>query len=412
MIKRLAAFDFDGTLMNSPEKEFGKIGWQKKTGREYPYEGWWGRPESLDLNVFDINPFPSVLHQLKKEQSTPNTFVIVLTSRMEKLRPQVQAVLDANDIHVDKLDMKYNWKNKGEKILDYINEFPELEEINVYDDMEKHIQAFEEIKNQIPEHITFNIYKADNGKLALTEGLKIKRIIQEELENFVDEITHDDIKVIKGWNGETGIEINGEYQNGRIIDKSELPDELYHVSPYKNEVLADGYLKSQKMGGGFGGGRIEGISVSADIENAKTYYFGIILAILLSKTKTKDDLIKTLDWWIEKQRMRIGGNLNKLKKFFFDEFNRRQKILKEPFMDSVEMARRNLHILGSKINPKLDDPLIIGGIEKFKSIDINNVVIFIVKKENISDDIPIITGTDKGEIRILGDVPVKDFFKP
>lgn len=181
MIKRLAAFDFDGTLMNSPEKEVGKIEWQDKTGQPYPHQGWWGRPESLDLDIFDIKPFPTVYNQLKKEQSTPNTFVIVLTSRQEKLRPQVQAVLDANNIHVDKLDMKYDWKDKGQKILNYIQQFPDLVEVNVYDDMEEHILAYEAIKAKLPKSITLNIYHSNQGNLALVES-KLIRIIKEEID--------------------------------------------------------------------------------------------------------------------------------------------------------------------------------------------------------------------------------------
>lgn len=183
MIKRLAAFDFDGTLMNSPEKEVGKIEWQEKTGQPYPHQGWWGRPESLDLDIFDIKPFPTVYNQLKKEQSTPNTFVIVLTSRQEKLRPQVQAVLDANNIHVDKLDMKYDWKDKGQKILNYIQQFPDLVEVNVYDDMEEHILAYEAIKAKLPENITLNIYHSNQGNLALVES-KLIDIINEEIQKL------------------------------------------------------------------------------------------------------------------------------------------------------------------------------------------------------------------------------------
>ena len=187
-MKRLAAFDFDGTLMNSPDKENGVQFWQDKMGRPIPFTGWWGRPESLDLDVFEIKPFPSVLNQLKKELVTPDTYVIVLTSRMEKLRPQVQAVLDANNIKVDKLDMKRAEGNKGVKILRYIKEFPDLQTINVYDDRDTDIQAYEDIRSQIPEGIEFNVYVADGGSLALTESSRSKNlvsIIKEEIQKLI-----------------------------------------------------------------------------------------------------------------------------------------------------------------------------------------------------------------------------------
>lgn len=184
MIKRLIAFDLDSTLMNTPSPEEGKIKWEEHYNKPYPYMGWWGRPESLDLNVFDIVPFQSVRHQLDKEIATENTFVIILTSRMEKLRPQVQAVLDKNDITVDKLDMKRAEGDKGKKILRYIQEFPELIEISVFDDRDTDIQSYENIRNQIPEGITFNIYLANSGNFSLVES-KIVDIINEEIKKLI-----------------------------------------------------------------------------------------------------------------------------------------------------------------------------------------------------------------------------------
>jgi len=186
MIKRLAAFDFDGTLIDSPEKELGKEFWSQMTGQPYPYQGWWGRAESLDLNIFSIKPFPTVLNQLKKELSTPDTHVIVLTSRMEKLRPQVQAVLDANHIQVHKLDMKRSEKTKGQKILDYVNQYPTLTEINVYEDRDTDIESYESIRVMIPDTIIFNIYFASKGvlKLLRPEG-KLTEIIKQEIQEFV-----------------------------------------------------------------------------------------------------------------------------------------------------------------------------------------------------------------------------------
>jgi hypothetical protein len=195
MIKRLIAFDFDGTLGDSPMPEDGKVIWKQKTGQDYPHKGWWGRPESLDLGVFDIKMFPSVLNQLKREVSTPDTYVIILTSRLERLRPQLKAVLDANGVHVNAVDMKHNELTKGEKILRYIDHLPDLEEVSVYEDREGDIASYQAVRDRIPEGITFNIYLADNGKFGLTEvenNDKLTHIIMEEIVNFADgsEIYH------------------------------------------------------------------------------------------------------------------------------------------------------------------------------------------------------------------------------
>jgi hypothetical protein len=184
MITRLCAFDFDATLMNTPEKETGQRFWSYKMGMPFKYQGWWGRPESLDMNVFDIKPFPKVLSILNKDVSTPDTYTIVLTSRQDKLRPLVQAVLDANHINVDKLDMQRGARTKGQKILDYASKLSDLKEINVYDDRDTDIASYEGIRSLLPEGIKFNIYIAKQGELTLDE---VTNIVAEEIQNFVAE---------------------------------------------------------------------------------------------------------------------------------------------------------------------------------------------------------------------------------
>ena len=177
---RLQVFDLDGTLISSPMPEEGKAIWKSVKGTDFPFLGWWGRPESLDMDIFDIKPFPKVLNILNKDVSTPDTYTIVLTSRQEKLRPLVQAVLDTNHITVDKLDMQRDQRTKGQKILDYARKFPDLKEINVYDDRDTDITSYEGIRNSLPEGIKFNVYVAKQGELTLNEN-EILSIIKEEI---------------------------------------------------------------------------------------------------------------------------------------------------------------------------------------------------------------------------------------
>jgi len=180
MIKKLVAFDLDGTLFQTPEPQEGKPMWEMYYDKSYPYKGWWSKPESLDLNVFDIKAFPTVLNQLNSELSNPNSYVIVLTSRLERLRPYVQKILDVNSIGIDKLDMKRSEMTKGEKILDYIKEFPDLQEINVYDDRDSDIESYESVRGQISDNIVFNIYLVNNDEISLTET-RIINIINDEI---------------------------------------------------------------------------------------------------------------------------------------------------------------------------------------------------------------------------------------
>ena len=188
-IKRLCVIDFDSTLMNTIMPLIGKSMWEKYYNKPFEFKGWWGRKESLDLNVFDIKPFDNVLNLLNKEVKNPESYVMILTSRQEKLRPQLQAVLDKNHIVVDRLDMKKYEKNKGEKILDYIKEFPKLKEIDVYDDRDLDIQSYKEIESKIPKTIKFRIHLAKEGELSIVnENRGISEKINEEIINLIKKI--------------------------------------------------------------------------------------------------------------------------------------------------------------------------------------------------------------------------------
>lgn len=187
-MKRLAVFDFDATLVKSPEKEEGKLIWKEKTGQDYPHIGWWGRKESLDTDVFDIETNSSVINQFNQEKNTPDTDVIILTSRMEKLRSEVQNVLDMHNIVADDVILKKGNKGKGDIIMDIVRFNPDLKEINVYDDFmnknQEKIDEYLKIKNELPKEIMYNLFLVQDGKISLMESTNILyKMIHEELGN-------------------------------------------------------------------------------------------------------------------------------------------------------------------------------------------------------------------------------------
>jgi len=185
-MKRLGIYDFDGTLIDSPEPETGKPIWKEKTGEEYPYDGWWGRKESLDTDVFDIKPFPSILAKLEDDMADPDTTTIILTSRMEKLRPQLENIMKLNGITVDELITKKGREDKGDVIQRIADYNQDLEEIVVYDDFagkkENKIAEYTKIKNTLPENIQYHIYYVEDGRTQLMESTNIiLKMIHEEI---------------------------------------------------------------------------------------------------------------------------------------------------------------------------------------------------------------------------------------
>jgi hypothetical protein len=82
--------------------------------------------------------------------------------------------------------MKRAEGDKGIKVLRYVQQFPNLEEINVYEDRDIDFEAYERMKTKLPEEMVFNIYKADHGKLSLLEvENKLLNIINEEIQKLI-----------------------------------------------------------------------------------------------------------------------------------------------------------------------------------------------------------------------------------
>jgi len=264
IMKRLCVFDFDGTLIDSPQKEDGKKQWEEKMGQPYPYDGWWGRKESLDTNVFDIKPFPSILAKLQKDMADPDTSTIILTSRMEKLRPQLENILKLNGIAVDELITKRGREDKGDVILRIENYNQDLKEIVVYDDfagrMANKIAEYSKIKDKLSDDVKYIINYVENGNIRLLEGAgivsfestnKLLNMINEEIQNVFGENIETLISPINIYHGGDPSNLNGLIKNPKIL------------SPEKKMKLLSNT-----------GGYLIGLSTSRDVNNARKYSNG------------------------------------------------------------------------------------------------------------------------------------------
>jgi len=193
-MKKLAVYDFDGTLVKSPTPNPGKSEWVKYYNKQYPTKGWWSKPESLDLNVFNFDPFPIVVAKIRDDYVDKDTYVLILTARLEQLRPQVESILKSKNIPYNKLIMNYTGDlNKGDVIMHYMEKFPDIEEIDVYDDMQDKLDKLEEytsIRNELPDNIDYKIYYVKNGEFFLVDEFghnKINQLISEVIIKFLNE---------------------------------------------------------------------------------------------------------------------------------------------------------------------------------------------------------------------------------
>ena len=160
-IIRLAFFDFDGTLARTPEPEEGRIKYREITGKEYPHDGmkgWWDNPESIDTFEVEINK--NVKSEYDKCKSDPNCKVFLLTNRKGKLHNSISKLLSDNGITFDEYDYKNNGVEKPVRIKSYIEKYPGVKEISVWDDRDDQIQMFKGLKSELSDNgIQVNIYE-------------------------------------------------------------------------------------------------------------------------------------------------------------------------------------------------------------------------------------------------------------
>ena len=165
---KLAIFDFDGTLINTPLPDEGKNLYQEKTGKKWPHKGWWSKPESLDLDVFEMPTVDEVIVDYILEAASKDTIIVMLTGRMQNLSDEVKKILDAHGL----VFHEYHFNKGGSteyakmKTMDeLLKKYPEVKQIKMWDDRDEHIPVFKEWGEE----------KVSSGRL---DKFKIKHVVQ------------------------------------------------------------------------------------------------------------------------------------------------------------------------------------------------------------------------------------------
>jgi hypothetical protein len=154
MINKIYSFDFDDTLVHTPEQEEGKKLWKLTTGLDWPYVGWWSKPESLNQEIFDsitiLNPW--VYNKYLEAIADNNSLVIMATGRIKALEKEVNIILNKFNLEFDQ--KFFNWggdtfTNKC-KVFERIMEQNKAKELIMYDDRQEHLFKFREWANKQP----------------------------------------------------------------------------------------------------------------------------------------------------------------------------------------------------------------------------------------------------------------------
>lgn len=151
----LNVFDFDGTLMDSPMPEPGKLKYKEITGKDWPHRGWWGQLDSLE--PFDVQPIASTQKLYNQYTVIPNSVNVLMTNRLAKFESVVKDKL--RGIYVfDYYDFKNDNKEKPDRIKDILRNNPSIDTINIFDDMDEQIERFNRFKEENPE-LEINVFQ-------------------------------------------------------------------------------------------------------------------------------------------------------------------------------------------------------------------------------------------------------------
>lgn len=144
MIRKIVCFDFDKTLCFTPEPEEGKKIWFEKTGMNFPHDGWWSKPETLNTDIFYIPTNPWVLERYKEARKDPEAYVVLVTGRLARLQKKVEKVIEFHGLDFDEIlccDGGGTYPFKCRTFERLISEFkPNV--FTAYDDRHEHLVRF------------------------------------------------------------------------------------------------------------------------------------------------------------------------------------------------------------------------------------------------------------------------------
>lgn len=172
MFTKMAIFDFDGTLVKSPDRTEGENLYFEATGKMFPFGGWWGRLETLIPPVFPQNPteeyfIKPIVEAYKLTAQCPQTELILMTGRPYKHRKRIVEILDCQNLKFHQYYFRGQPGQKGRDTLEIKCNFIDdlihdsLEKLEIYEDRATHVSFFYDMrkkwKNKVKEVIIHDV---------------------------------------------------------------------------------------------------------------------------------------------------------------------------------------------------------------------------------------------------------------
>lgn len=144
-ITKIAIFDFDGTLVDSPLPDTGKPFYKEKTGKDWPHIGWFGKADSLDIDVFDIPLIDSVKKAYDTLRMEEGTVMVMLTGRQGFLAKEVERIIKAHGLVFDEYHYNKGGPTEDAKIKtmdELLIKYQDVTELIMFEDRIAHIILF------------------------------------------------------------------------------------------------------------------------------------------------------------------------------------------------------------------------------------------------------------------------------
>ena len=186
-VTQFKVFDFDETIFRMPGYT-GKI--QSETSElkfTHPYD-FYDHPSSLSDSIYNIQLIKPVYEAWKRGHEQKNTISVLITHRVESLKPEVTAILDKYGLSFDETFFLGRKSNKSETVRGLISKYPSVSKIDIYEDSIQQIadyqSFFKTFNSTISElsKIKYKTYIVDKSrvyrikKVNLSEESKIELI--------------------------------------------------------------------------------------------------------------------------------------------------------------------------------------------------------------------------------------------
>lgn len=161
----LNLFDFDGTLFRTPGREEGSRRYLEATGDHWPFEGWWGRGETLISPILP-SPHPADfkiawVHDAYQRCREEPGRTILMTGRPYKIKHIVENILEQYGLSFDKTYFRGQLKASDtfgfkKAALQIELAATEYDEIHIWEDRMEHVVLFKDLAQELKPKVSIH----------------------------------------------------------------------------------------------------------------------------------------------------------------------------------------------------------------------------------------------------------------